>query len=329
LRVLITGGCGFVGRHFARALLERGHHVVVVDPLTHGSGALAPAQWPSIHRGAGNEVEWIELDCRSYFSQVSADNFDVVLHLAAIVGGRLSIERAALAVAQDLAIDAAMFEWAATTGARRVVYFSSSAAYPIALQDREHHRLLVEADIDFSRDIGVPDLSYGWSKLTGEFLGRLAAQRYQLPVAAYRPFSGYGEDQDLNYPFPSLVSRVLAHRSDSPFVVWGSGRQERDFIHIDDCVEFVLATYEGVSDGGAMNLSSGVSTSFNTLAETIARIADTDIGIIENDTTKPEGVFSRIGDTALQAARGLKPSVGLEDGIRRVLAFQDEEGARA
>jgi GDP-L-fucose synthase len=328
LRVLITGGCGFVGRHFSRALLERGHQVVAVDPITSGSGGIAPAQWPSVHEGAGKEVEWLDVDCREYFSRVSADSFDLVLHLAAIVGGRLSIERAALAVAQDLAIDAAFFEWAATSGRPRVVYFSSSAAYPISLQDRDSHRPLGESDNDFATAIGVPDLSYGWSKLTGEFLGQLAAERYQLPVAIYRPFSGYGEDQDLNYPFPSLVRRVLQHEPDTPFVVWGSGQQERDFIHIDDCVDFVLGTYEGMSDGSAMNLSTGAGTSFNELAKTIAQVAGIDIGTISNDESKPEGVFSRVGDIELQRSRGLRPKVELTAGIARALSFQDTEGAK-
>jgi len=78
------------------------------------------------------------------------------------------------------------------------------------------------------------------AKLSGEYLAGFAAKEYGLDVIVYRPFSGYGEDQDLTYPFPSIVRRAV--RRESPFVVWGSGKQLRDFIHIDDVVEAVFVT---------------------------------------------------------------------------------------
>jgi UDP-glucose 4-epimerase len=325
-RILITGGCGFVGRHFAEALVAGGHDVVLVDPLTPGSGAVHPSEWEGAQAVAARKLTWLEQDCRAYFPTVRAQDFDAIFHLAAIVGGRLSIERAALAVAQDLAIDAAMFEWAATTGARHVVYFSSSAAYPIKLQTRDCHRPLVESDIGFNVAIGVPDLSYGWSKLTGEFLGKLAAERYGISVASYRPFSGYGDDQDLNYPFPSIVNRVLGHRPGEPFVIWGSGDQERDFIHIDDCVRFVLSSYESIEDGSALNLSTGRGTSFRQLADVVAAIAEIDLGQVTTDPSKPEGVFSRVGNTDLQLKLRLSPAVSLMSGVESALAHRRAKG---
>jgi nucleoside-diphosphate-sugar epimerase len=181
-------------------------------------------------------------DFRDYAKEASAD-FDLVVHLAAVVGGRMTIEGDPLAVATDLAIDATLFNWLVKQKqtARKLLYFSSSAAYPIGEQTQANNRPLAEELIDFdSFQLGMPDMTYGWSKLTGEFLARHAAEKYGLNVVTYRPFSGYGEDQDFTYPFPSVVRRV--GQGEAPIIVWGSGEQLRDFIYIDDAVEAVFAS---------------------------------------------------------------------------------------
>ena len=82
-----------------------------------------------------------------------------------MVGGRLMIENNPLAVADDLAIDAAYWQWAKRAQPRKSVCFSSSAAYPVSLQTADHYVLLKEDMISFEGDIGMPDMSYGWAKL--------------------------------------------------------------------------------------------------------------------------------------------------------------------
>jgi len=127
------------------------------------------------------------------------------------------------------------------------VYLSSSAAYPIKHQRHDHFELLTEDLISFESDIGMPDLTYGWAKLTGEYLALLAYERHGIESAVYRPFSGYGEDQDDAYPFPSICKRAIECRNDSSMTVWGSGLQMRDFIHIDDCVAGILPTMDALN----------------------------------------------------------------------------------
>ena len=63
--------------------------------------------------------------------------------------------------------------------------------------------------IDLNQDIGIPDMSYGWAKITHEYLAKLAFEKYGINSVIYRPFSGYGEDQDDTYPFPSICKRIL------------------------------------------------------------------------------------------------------------------------
>jgi UDP-glucose 4-epimerase len=320
---LVTGGCGFVGRRFVTKLVQRGYRVTVVDDLSTG---LAPDDWPApvqLRAAVKAHVDFQFLDFRD-FSRLPSPEYDLVVHLAAVVGGRLTIEGDPLAVATDLAIDATFFNWVVRQRPlpREVYYFSSSAAYPVALQTAEHNVPLAEEMIEFAGALGVPDMTYGWAKLTGEFLARYAAAQYGLRVAVFRPFSGYGEDQDFSYPFPSIVRRV--GRGETPIVVWGSGKQVRDFIHIDDVVEACFASAPHMHPGEPLNLGSGVGISFAELARQAGRIIGNDANVV-NDPSKPEGVFARVGDCR-RMLQYYSPRVSLADGIRRVYRFQLESG---
>ena len=313
-RALVTGGAGFAGRHLCARLLSEGLDVVCVDSLVSGTGAHHPDRWPRRPKGA---FTFFSEDCRVFFDR-SHEHFDYVFHLAAIVGGRINLENHALCVAEDLAIDASMWRWAACAKPGLVVYLSSSAAYPMSLQRQGLCRKLAEDMIDFTDAVGVPDLSYGWSKLTGEYLLKLYVEKYGGRAVAYRPFSGYGEDQDFSYPFPAICRRLLSEKGASEVFVWGSGHQCRDFIHIDDCVDFIWKTFRTLPNGASLNLSSGIPTSFIEFA----RIVSAEIGWspkVSGMTDKPEGAFFRCGDTALQSSLGLAPAIDLTEGVRRML----------
>ncbi len=319
MRALVTGGAGFVGRHLCHALLEAGWDVVCVDPIVPRTGGLHPSVWPLFDPTKYAGFSYIEQDCRAFFR--NAEQFDVAFHLAAMVGGRLMIEYDPIAVAEDLSIDAEFFRWSLRNKIKKNVFFSSSAAYPINLQRRDSYVLLKEDMINFDDVLGMPDLSYGWAKLTGEYLARLAHSHYGMDVACYRPFSGYGEDQDLTYPFPSICKRALESFGAEKLSVWGTGDQMRDFIHITDCIRFVLDSMNKISNGHALNLSTGILTNFKSLAKTAANAAGYETEVV-GTSDKPEGVFARGGDIALQAELGLKPSISLAEGVARGVEFQ-------
>jgi GDP-L-fucose synthase len=230
------------------------------------------------------------------------------------------IEHNPLAVAEDLAIDAAFWQWAKVARPKKSICFSSSAAYPIKLQRADHYVLLKEDMISFHDDIGMPDMSYGWAKLTSEYLAQLAYEKHGLKSVCYRPFSGYGEDQDDAYPFPSICKRVLANRGAKELRVWGPGTQMRDFIHIEDCVEGILATMDKIDDAGALNLSTGILTSFIEFAQVAAEIAGYRPEV-KGMSDKPVGVHARGGDTAKQRQLGFKPNIDFRTGVERALAY--------
>ena len=214
-------------------------------------------------------------------------------------------------MATDLSIDAEFFNWVQKTKPINTVYFSSSAAYPIELQN-SHRRLdLSEHDLNLYA-VKNPDLTYGWAKLTGEYLAQFLDG---TNLFVFRPFSGYGSDQDADYPFPSFIDRALAKAD--PFDIWGNGEQVRDFIHIDDIVQAVLHHVE-MGYKGTFNLCSGLATSFNDLAQMVCEEAGYE-PMFNHVITAPIGVQYRVGDHHL-SHQYFVPKISLREGIRRALA---------
>lgn len=277
-KVLVTGDKGFVGRYFTEYLNKDGWTVYGMDIKDNG-------------------------DCRDFFKSVDRQ-FDLVIHLAAIVGGRESIEGRPLAVADNFSIDSEFFQWCLKTKPKKVVYFSSSAAYPVSLQAHQRNVKLKET-MSCWEHMSMPDMTYGASKLIGEYLASFVDNVY-----VFRPFSGYGTDQDLNYPFPMYVKRALSKAD--PFEVWGPGTQTRDFIHIRDIVGAVMAALEAPSLG-PVNLGWGRSTSFMELAQ-LTMDAVGYKGEIKTRPDKPVGCMHRVSNNDLMLSF-YQPKITLEDGI--------------
>lgn len=286
MRALVTGAAGFVGRHMTRALLGRGWDVARCDTVLG---------WDAYAAFAGDTV------------------YDLVVHAAAVEPHRAAIDTKPMHRAENLRLDAAMFAWAVRTGQRRVVYLSSPAAYPVALQDGARWDRLTEEDIDLTR-AQEPDAAYGWTKLTGERMAAAAAS-IGLAVHVVRPFSGYGEDQREDWPFGAFTAR--ARRREDPFVIWGDGSQVRDWIHIDDVVAGTLAVVDN-DVREPVNLCTGVGTSMVDLVRLACKVADYS-PVIELHPDKPTGVQYRVGDPT-RMNEVYTAEVSLDEGVRRALA---------
>ncbi|MEZ4685940.1 MAG: NAD-dependent epimerase/dehydratase family protein [Bacteroidia bacterium] len=246
-----------------------------------------------------------------------AERFNDVFHFAAIVGGRAKIDGDPMMVALDLAIDAEFFYWAVRHQPDRVLYPSSSAAYPVNLQGETDHTPLAEKDIDWAGgNLGQPDMTYGWSKLTGEYLAQTAAEHYGLSVTCIRPVSGYGEDQDLSYPVPAIAARAAG--KEDPFEVWGTGKQGRDFVHIDDVIDCMLFAMDHVKDGSGINIGSGKITSFLEIIDVFTGFAGYK-PTVKQLLDKPVGVHARYAQMDYVFNElGWRPKISLEEGMRRV-----------
>jgi nucleoside-diphosphate-sugar epimerase len=295
MRILITGSAGFIGRHFL-STLEVDHTVFGIDTV-HG------------------------VDARDFFRDQArrpVQYFDLVIHAAAHVGGRADIDgRPTFLGAYNLQLDAAMFEWALRAKPDRLLYISSSAVYPVNLQISSIQGRLKEDYVNLlSPDL--PDATYGWTKLTGE---RLAAEYAGEGgrVHVVRPFSGYGEDQDISYPFPAFAARTLARHD--PFQIWGNGQQHRDWIHVDDVIAGALAVIDqDVRE--PVNLCTGIGIGFDELARRFTRA----VGYqpeLDHVLDAPTGVAHRVGDPN-RMLQIYTPKVSLDEGIERALGNLDD-----
>jgi len=263
MKILITGHKGFVGKYFVEKYKD--HDITGVDIAD------------------GNDV-------RNFFKD-NRESYDLVIHLAAIVGGRATIEGNPLSVATDLAIDSDFFNWALITRPGRIVYFSSSAAYPTKFQGNDDWVRLSESMIDLD-NISNPDLTYGWSKLTGEYLAKFV-QEAGIPVHIFRPFSGYGTDQSLDYPFPSYIKRAVA-----------------DVVNaVDEAIRQDIQ--------GPVNLGWGRRTTFNELAKIVTEIEGYSPEF-KHLSAAPVGVLNRIADPTKMLSF-YTPKITLEEGIERAL----------
>ena len=281
MRILITGSAGFIGGRLLRKLWYD-HTVVGVDKRP-ASGT-------------------ITVDARDFFRDWESGHYDLVIHCAAVVGGRKLVE-SPLAHAENLEIDAALFQWAERAKPGRIIYISSVAAYPAELQCCPSVQPLHEDDIDLTDAISPPDELYGWAKLTGEFL----ASRCSVPVSIPRPFTVYGEDQDPVFPFGNLVMQVRS--GCRPLTVWGTGNQVRDLIHVDDVACGIMEmARQGVD--GPVNFCTGHGITLRELAGKMAPDVETVPG--------PEGLWYRVGSPRL-FSKFYTPRISLDEGIERAL----------
>jgi UDP-glucose 4-epimerase len=301
MRVLITGGAGFIGSHLANRLYERGHYVRVLDDLSGGDPDRL-GQGINFNRGDVRDVPklWSLLQ-----------GVDVVYHLAARVSLPASILYPREYNDVNVGGTVSLLEACRDVGSvKRVVLASSGTVYG------EQSRQPVDETME-SR----PAVPYAVSKVAAEHylfnIGRLS----KFETVALRIFNAYGPGQPLpptHAPvIPQVMQQVLGKGS---VIVFGDGSQTRDFVYIDDVVEALIAaaTAPGV-DRQLINVGSGVETSINGLIASISAITGLQANLLYNHEGA-SGLPRLVADlTKAGDLLRYQPRVRLEEGLRNLL----------
>lgn len=294
--VVITGGAGFIGSNLAREMVRRGARVRVVDNLERGRTAFLSPIW--------RDVEFLQADLRHPEEAARAvRGADVVFHLAAQVGGiKIYQDKAGSVLNNNLLIDQHVFSAAVTDEVPHFFYASSAHVYPRRLQQFPDALPLKEGDADPAD----PVLSYGWGKRMGEVsLLALAAEHPWMKVAIARIMGAYGYNQDVGLETGSVIP-VFCHRAirwpaGAPFRIWGSGRETRSYVFIDDVVEGVVRSVEALAQQrivGPFNLAADGRVTIRDIAEKIVRISGKQIPL-EFDSAALTAIWGQAADTSL------------------------------
>jgi UDP-glucose 4-epimerase len=310
MRVLVTGGAGFIGTHLCRRLLGDGHAVSVVDNEFNGSRENLP-QEVSFALGDVANIEELE--------PAFARGVDAVCHIA----GQVSIIRSFINPTLDLRTNVEgtvnVLRLCVKHKVPRLLYASSMTIYGNggAVPTPETERCW-------------PDSYYGITKLAGERYVHATAERpdldFDFKVTSLRMYSVYGPGQALDNPYQGVLGIFLGNRMrGEPITIFGDGEQTRDFVYIDDIVEgWVTALNTPATAGHSINLGSGRSTSINQLAEHAIRAVDgaPDPSKIVRAVARPGEQRSVQADVRkAKALMGWEPRTPFETGLAATLRW--------
>jgi nucleoside-diphosphate-sugar epimerase len=333
-RVIVTGGAGFIGSSLVDHLLGLGAAVTVVDKLVSpGSSAVWEAKLTRLSEiYSKHGIESAQLDCMDLSTerdrfQLLATAHDVVFHLAAVFGGREFVDEHQAECSRMLAVDHNVISASQEAGVESLHYSSSACVYPPSLNTPSY--LLREDDI-LSTGEGwrASDNLYGFAKLMGEMqLLALHKERgFKSSVSRYLTVYGPGE-LDASHAIAALVEKALDRQD--PFMVWGSGNQERGFTYVDDIVNGSILAAESITDASPTNLGWDKRYRIRDVAEMILRTSGHVPSKIQYDLSKPEGPFSRALDISRARGLGWEPKVDLEEGLRKTVDWHRQSRKEA
>jgi nucleoside-diphosphate-sugar epimerase len=322
-KVIVTGGAGFIGSKTAEMLLERGAEVTIVDKLQLASKSwLWEAKLRRLNNIFGKHgIKEIPLQILDLLTErdrfkLLAEKHDIVFHLSAVFGGREFVDIHQAETAKILGIDHNAISASYEAGIDRLHYSSSACVYAPSLN--KHDYLLKEDDI-LSTGEGwqSSDNLYGFAKLMGEMQLAAYHREHGFKSSACRYLTVYGEGEfSDSHAIAALTERALD--KENPYVVWGSGNQERGFTYVDDIVNGSIIATEKVIDANPINLGWDERYKIRDVANMILKVTDHKPEKITFDTSKPEGPFSRALDiTKAKHLLGWEPKVHLEEGLRR------------
>lgn len=293
MKVLVTGGAGFIGSHLVDRLLKDGHQVRIIDNLSTGKKE-------NLNPGA----EFIKADIsrleeiEDFFKGV-----EIVFHLAALPRIQPSIKDPASTNQANIIGTFNVLMASKNKGVRKVVYSASSSAY--GNQDQLPLREEMKPN---------PQNPYSLSKYVGEEYCRLFTKLYNLDTISLRYFNVYGFRMDNQGDYATVIALFLKQKAQrKPLTIVGDGSQTRDFTYVDDVVEANIKAAKIEGKGKVINIGTGKNYSINQLAQIIG-------GQTINLDPRPGEAKDTLADISLaKKILNWQPRVSLEEGVRKLL----------
>ncbi|MCP9475073.1 MAG: NAD-dependent epimerase/dehydratase family protein [Nitrospira sp.] len=301
MKVLVTGGAGFIGSHVVDRLVEEGHEVVVVDDLSTGK-----------RKHVNRAAVLYKLDVQSGRLEKVFRNErpSIVIHLAAQVSARQSIENPILDAQVNVLGTMNVLHQAARHGARKVIFASSGVAI---YGEQEVHPAPESHPTK-------PLSAYGISKLCGEHYLSYFQRVSGLQVVSLRYASVYGPRQDPEGEAGVVAVFIRKMLNNEQPIINGNGRQTRDFVFVDDVVQANLAVMSQEAQG-VYNVGTGVETSVNELFRMLAGLTGSPCKEVHGPAKVGEQIRSVIDSSRLKQEVGWEPETSLAEGLEKTVAY--------
>ena len=298
MKVVVTGGCGFIGSNIAEELIKK-HYVVVIDDLSTGRieniRSLQDKENFEFVRGNITDLDLL----KQIFEDV-----DCIFHQAAIPSVQRSVENPLDTNEANIKGTLNVLIAARDCGVKKVVYASSSSVYGDTPELPKKENMKPN-----------PQSPYAVSKLTGEYYCKVFSEIYGIKTVCLRYFNVYGPNQDPASEYaaviPRFINRVL---NNQPPIIFGDGNQTRDFTFVKDVVKAnILAMEKNVE--GVFNIAYGQQISINELANKIMEIVGVKLNPVY-DKPRPGDIRNSLADISLAKQKlGYMPEYSLEKGL--------------
>jgi GDP-L-fucose synthase len=299
-KVLVTGGTGFVGLHFVEELLRQGAQVRV--PVHQRALILNDARIETMPADLTREE-----DCRKV-----ARGMQYIFHAAgAVSAAGVTASNPMAAITSNLVLTSQMLQASWQEGVERFLVFGSSTGYPAANHPIKEEEM-------WTGPTYPAYFGYGWMRRYLERISEFVVSKSSMKVALCRPSAVYGRhdnfDPVTSHVIPALIRRAV--QKENPFIVWGTGDEVRDFLHITDLVRGCLLLLEKHPTCDPVNIGYGQAMTVKQIIKIILRAAGHESAELKFDTTKPSTIPFRMVDTS-KAKRifGFEPRLSLEVGL--------------
>lgn len=306
-KVLVAGGTGFIGRNFVKALTEAGIDTRIT---IHRTSSPFP---PGLVTTVSADLSLAE-DCLR-----ACEGVDYVIHAAGSVGNAGNIRSNLIAPIMDnLIITARLMEAASMQCGKMLVFSSGTAGYP----PYDHP---VREEEMWSAPPAPVYFGYGWMRRYFELLGEYVASTSQLQVLVCRPTAVYGQFDSSGHVIPSLIKRILS--GEKPLVVWGNGKEQRDFLHVSDLVRGCLLLLQKGQAADPVNIGYGKTATIADVAAIVMQAAGCSESEIVFDDSKPTTIPVRAVDCSkAEKLLGFVPTVSLESGLHETVEWFKNNG---